>query len=806
MLEQLEGYSGYARDARLQQLCAGDERLYNDALSLLAQEWKIDAFEWPEATGVVLGAPLRISNYRVIRLLGSGGMGTVYLAERADDAYRKQVAIKVMHSSDPRLVARFLSERQILASLEHPFIARLLDGGALEDGRPYLAMEYVEGQEIDKYVAGRGLPVREILRLFLDVCSAVQFAHERLIVHRDLKAGNVLVTADGQVRLLDFGIAKALTADDAAAEMTQACERILTPANASPEQLAGGLVTTATDVYSLGVLLYGLLAGRSPYAGARDIARAILEDEPRPASAVCASDARGAKLLKGDLDNILAKALRKDPEKRYRTVSEFAADVGRYLNGEPVRARAATPLYRAGKFIRRRRYPLAAAAALLAAIVGGAGASLIYAHRAQVQRARAERHLQALRTLSESLLFELHDSIRDLAGVTPAKALLARRATEYLNEIAAEAGDDPLVLADLADAYSRLAAIESGDRAPHLGGAARDQAALQNNEKALAIRKRLLAAHPEKADLQKGVLASMWAVAEGKRREGNMRAVFALHAERLRLAEQLYAQYGRQDLLQSVAASYAAFSDLDRTVGDNAGALRNGKKALELREKLLQLNPSSPIATRLVGLSHETMAYALSAQGDHENAVAEHRQAARYFEQLVRARPLNTDFERLLFVAENNLCESLALAGRPEEAIEHCRRAIDLAETAVRADQANVQTQEDLGAAWSTYALALKRAGRQNAALRWELRAQNALRQAIERDPDSRDASVAYLDSCLNLISLEPRRAERCQYVARAWAFANGHAQRWPEDARFKEQLESAKKALSACAAITPEQ
>jgi tetratricopeptide (TPR) repeat protein len=558
-------------------------------------------------------------------------------------------------------------------------------------------------------------------------------------------------------------------------------------------------VTTATDVYSLGVLLYSLLTRRSPYADAKDIARAIVEEEPRAAS-VRTSDPRTAKLLKGDLDNVLAKALKKNPAERYGTVSEFAADLCRYLNGEPVRARAATPLYRARKFIRRRRVPLAAAAALLVAIVAGTAASLVYAHRAQVQRARAERHAQALRKLSESLLFELHDSIQDLAGATQARELLAQRATEYLSEVAAEAGNDPVVLADLAGGYSRLAAIESAERAPHLGGIMRDQAALENNEKALDIWKRLLAGQPENSAIQKGVLSSMWAVAEGKRRQGDMGAAFALHTERLKLVEQWYTRYGRQDLLQSVAASYAALSDLTRTTGDNAGALRNGQKGLELREKLLRLNPSSASATRLVGLSHESLGYAFSAQGDHERAVAEHRQADGYFERLVRARPADAGLRRLLFVAENNLCESLALAGRIEEAMKVCPRTIGLAETAFRLDQINVQTEEDLGSAYSTYALALKRAGRKVEALRWELRAQNVLRQAIERDPDSRDTSLAYLDSCLNLISLERGRVEHCQYAARAWKFANAHARHWPEDAILKERWESAKRAASTCA------
>ena len=389
ILYAVEDRSGAERDSELRRLCNGDADLRAEVESLLACEGQIDLLERERRAPAAAVVPQRIGPYRIERLLGTGGMASVYLAERADQHYRKQVAIKIIHTHDDRLVSRFRSERQILARLEHPYIARLLDGGELEDGRPYLVMEFIEGRRIDQYVADVKPQIPDVLALYLKVCSAVQFSHHHLIVHRDLKAANVLVTADGEPRLLDFGIAKML-ADTAAGalETTLPFERILTPSAASPEQIAGGPVTTASDVYSLAVLLYTLLTGTSPYAGASGFAydpeRVIATYEPPLASAAPGVDARNARLLRGDLDNILRKALEKDAGRRYATVDEFAADLRSYLERRPVRARPASLLYRTRKFVARHRVGVAAALVTAVAVAGGAAATLWYAHRAQL--------------------------------------------------------------------------------------------------------------------------------------------------------------------------------------------------------------------------------------------------------------------------------------------------------------------------------------------------------------------------------------------------------------------------------------
>lgn len=322
----------------------------------------------------------RIGNYLILELIAHGGMGAVYKAVRADDQFRKEVAIKLIRKGfdSSFVVQRFKAERQILANFDQPNIARLLDGGTTADGRPYLVMEYVDGEPIDVYCESRKLSTDHRLQLFRQVCAAVQFAHQNLVIHRDLKPSNILVTADGVPKLLDFGIAKILDPERAGVEdsATVTMVQMMTPEYASPEQFGGGQLTTATDVYSLGVVLYRLLTGQWPYRTAthslQEIAKAICEQEPEKASGAVSrtvklvdglhSDRIGKlrSQLQGDLDNILLKALRKEPERRYVSVEQFSEDIRRYLAGLPVVARKGTVRYRAGKFVRRNKAAVAA--------------------------------------------------------------------------------------------------------------------------------------------------------------------------------------------------------------------------------------------------------------------------------------------------------------------------------------------------------------------------------------------------------------------------------------------------------------
>jgi len=363
----------------------------------------------------------RLGAWRIVEHVADGGMGAVYRAERADGHYEQRAAVKLL---SPALLShegrqRIGAERQILARLAHPLIARLLDGGSTDDGVPYLVMEYVDGEPIDAWCDRHGLDTAARLRLFVQVCQAVDFAHRNLVVHRDIKPGNILVDTAGVPRLLDFGIAKLVDAEGA----TRTGERLLTPSHASPEQIVGGPITTATDVYALGVLLYDLVAGRLPHAGASAaaLARAIVDtDPPRPSLAVAGgssrrldaaqrrgerlSAARLARELEGDLDNIVLMALRKEPERRYASAQELADDVNRHLAHQPVRARADTLAYRGRKFVRRHPVAVPVSAAALVLALGGAA---IFTDRLADERDRAlaaERSARRSAEFSASLL------------------------------------------------------------------------------------------------------------------------------------------------------------------------------------------------------------------------------------------------------------------------------------------------------------------------------------------------------------------------------------------------------------------
>jgi serine/threonine-protein kinase len=407
LLDEVLGIAPERRAAWLAERCGGDTEL-REAVERLAGAYADAQRVLPSGAPDAVEALVRLAEaealpqdgrigpYRIVGEAGRGGMGVVYLAERADDQYRKRVALKLLRRGmdDPHLVRRFLEERQILATLDHPQIARLLDGGVTGDRLPWFALEYVEGEPIDRYCDARGLPVDDRLRLFLAVCDAVQYAHRNLIVHRDLKPSNVLVTAEGAVKLLDFGIAKLLPDGDATeATVTQIGRRALTPEYASPEQIRGEPVTVASDVYSLGVMLYLLLSARSPYRPERrrerEIERAVLEEAVEPPSAAGPPERR--RRLRGDLDVIVLTALRKEPGRRYQGVEALAADLRRHLAGLPVQAQPDRWSYRAAKFFRRHTVGAAVAGGAVALLAGFGVVLAIQTRRTAAERERAEQ-------------------------------------------------------------------------------------------------------------------------------------------------------------------------------------------------------------------------------------------------------------------------------------------------------------------------------------------------------------------------------------------------------------------------------
>ena len=398
------------------------------------------------------------------------------------------------------VVRLFLAERRILASLEHPNIARLYDGGATEDGLPWFAMEYIEGENLQEYCDRRSLGIRARLTLFRQVCAGVRYAHQGLVVHRDIKPGNILVTSDGIPKLLDFGLAKLIHSEASRTELTAVGDRPFTPQYASPEQVRGERITTSTDIFSLGLVLYQLLSGSHPYGkemtSTSALLTAICEKPPPPPSAL--AGARLAHELKGDLDTIVLATLQKDPERRYPSVEQLSEDIRRYLEGLPVAARADTIFYRTGKFVRRHRVSVAAASLAVVSLIGGAGAALWEARQARRNEAIAQRRFNDVRKLANDYLFEFHDAIRDLAGATPARLLVVRRGLEYLDHLSADAGNDPALMKELAAAYERLGELQAGGQAGQLESNLNDNpGGMASFEKAVSLRQTIAARNPD---------------------------------------------------------------------------------------------------------------------------------------------------------------------------------------------------------------------------------------------------------------------------------------------------------------------
>jgi serine/threonine protein kinase/tetratricopeptide (TPR) repeat protein len=457
------------RSAYLDRECAGDPELRREVDSLLASVDKSLGFVEGSLHQVAQnlaeeseGPGSRIQAYQLLKLIGEGGMGKVYLAARADDQYNKQVAIKLLQAGFAQTTAmllRFRSERQILADLDHPNIARLLDGGMTPSGSPFLAMEYVDGIPIHDYCRTNGLSVEQRLRLFVTVCGAVDYAHKHLVVHRDIKPANILVTKEGTPKLLDFGIAKLIDPEQGAAAQTRTIDRLMTPEYASPEQITGASVTTATDVYALGVVLYELLSGSRPFNLATmtpvELYRAICERDPEApsnrAAKTGAPSTMAAEKIDGELDNIVLMAMRKEPGKRYLSARELGDDITAYLNGYPVQAKTATLGYRSAKFIRRNRAAAAVTVLAIVALVGFTIAMAVLAKRARQQQAIAERESGFL-----SSIFAASMPIQARGNQVTARDLLDRGVQRVDRELSGEPVAQAAMLQSIGRSYHAL--------------------------------------------------------------------------------------------------------------------------------------------------------------------------------------------------------------------------------------------------------------------------------------------------------------------------------------------------------------
>ena len=582
--------------------CEGDAELVAEVSSLLracAEEEMMAAarLEALPGDGHCGEERKRVGAYEIDRLIGRGGMGAVYVAHRADGNFEQQVAVKLIDLplATDLFRERFRLERQILAGLNHPWIARLLDGGVTTEGEPFLVMEFVDGITIQRFCQEKNLLLTDRLRLFKDVCEAVQFAHQNLVVHRDLKSDNILVTGDGTPRLLDFGTAKLLSPSTGGpdSELTRQGFQSFTPQYASPEQVLGHPITTASDTYSLGVLLYLLLTGNLPYElkefTTAEMVRVICEEPPkRPVVA------GSTRYLDADLEAIVLKALRKEPNERYLTALQLIEDVQSFLEGRTVSARRGTFTYRAGKFVRRHRMALLAVAVVILSVLAGVAGVVWQARVATAERRKAEARAMDLRQLSNSLLSELDEAIKELPGSTGAQRLLVTRVLEHLDRASKDAAGDRETQLDLVNAYTRLGNIQGNPYDQNLGDR---NGALASLDKALAVATSLTKSWPADRDSMRAmasVLQSRSEVLWGM--EKTPEAVASMQ-DAVRIFDKLIAGSDATPLLICDAAT--AFGTLadelgqpgTPSLGDLASALDVYRKVIALDEKALTLDP-----------------------------------------------------------------------------------------------------------------------------------------------------------------------------------------------------------------------
>jgi eukaryotic-like serine/threonine-protein kinase len=645
---------------------------------------------------------LQLGPYHLVRELDSGGMGIVYLAVRSDDHYFQVVAIKMIRKGhdSPELVHRFRTERQILATLNHPGIGTILDGGETKDGRPYIVMEYVEGQPITLASKSRSLSIRQRIELFRSVCSAVHYAHQKLIIHRDIKPSNVMVTPDGMVKLIDFGISKPLEPQLVLSDSspTATSLRRCTPDYASPEQIQGKQLTTATDIYSLGVLLFELLTGSRPYTLSNLSAVAadqVVSEEggKKPSSAPGISSAE-RKELSGDLDRIVLKAMDLDPSRRYLSVQHLNEDLLRYLSGKPISARKTTPTYVLSKFAQRHT---AAVLTVCTIAIALSGLALLYLKQSR----SVDRRVKAVRTLADSAISDMTDKLQDSSASTETQAALFQRALSYLGELRKTSGNDPRLLLELSKAYVRVGDLEGS---------------------------------PQVANL------------------GNSGTAVTSYREASRTAIEAHARMPGDESTQAVIETYQRLGGIESFLGNLHEANDNYQQALTWARKFSQQKPDDPIRKRLLATSYagigdvslsdlnpdkalENYSAAFQVFGDRPNGVEEHdrmligfyigkgrtlnelgkqsealesnRKAVALAEALIQRFPSSLQARRAVFLAYEETV--LPLAGRDAlnvsdsaQAQVYARKALSIAQALVGIDSKNAQAQYDLALAYTS--------------------------------------------------------------------------------------------------------
>jgi len=692
------------RTACIDRASGGDDDLRQEVISLLASHKAAPGgFVQDKIKNAVISfhetkfvENRHIGPYRLIRELGRGGMGTVFLAERDDDQYKASVAIKLVRPGMDTefILARFRRERQTLARLQHPNIARLLDGGTTGDGLPYIVMEYVDGHAITQYAQQQKLDITTRVVLFLSVCSAVDYAHRNFVIHRDLKPGNVLVDTQGVPKLLDFGICKLLRTDTlSAVSGDDTVPGMMTPNYASPEQIRGEAVTLLADVYSLGVLLYELLCEKCPRRftslTAEGIARGMENEIPLASAAV--EDKVLARELSGDLDNILMRALETEPQRRYESAALFADDLRRYLMHEPVRARAQTWRYRAFKFVRRNQSKVTAAATLFVVLAGALAFSLREARMANARLAQ-------VRGLANKLVFDVHDAVHDLPGATHARQVIVQTAITYLDSVAAAVKGDAQAERELASAYRRLGDAQGNVVGANLGDPA---GALVSYQKALALVENIVRRKPSDIAAQTERLVLYHRIGALQAYTGKMMDAVQTFQNGIRIGASLVVS-ADNPFKSALADLYIESCDAKRNMGDAQGSLVDASEALRLYREIQASGTATPPMLQSFATADAAVGMAESKLGRLQEALQHYREGTEQMEKLAASEPQNASLHRDLMLAYGHIADvsgnpNLESLGDRGGALQAYRRAAEIGKELYDADPANAQAGIDYG-------------------------------------------------------------------------------------------------------------
>ena len=802
----------------LRQTCGGDEELFAEVLSLLEAgaetELIIEENKLNLASKINTNRKYynfsKFGHYTTIREIGRGGMGAVFLAERNDGEFKQFAALKIINqgSVDAEIERHFRRERQILASLNHPNIARLLDGGVSETGELFFVMEYIEGEPLLEFADNHQLNVEERLRLFLKICHAVSYAHQNLVIHRDIKPANILVTNDGEPKLLDFGLAKLTEPNEISSgianglDQTKTLFRAFTPAYASPEQIHGKAVTTASDVYSLGVVLYEMLTGEKPLYFENKSFEEILHlidtlEPPRPSSVV-ASKSRSAnfdsksttangtvqtekdygqqsqfkiqnsKSLHGDLDNIILVALRKEMTRRYSSVEAFADDIERHLNGLPISARPNTIGYRASKFFQRNRIAVTASVFVLLALISGLAIALWQAKIARAERDRAERRFGDVRQLSNALLNDIAPKIERLEGSTEARQALVEQSLIYLDSLAAESADDLVLQAELAAAYEKVGVLQGDSRKPSLSDF---RGAIASLEKAQDIRRRLLKINPQEAENRRLLAENLRLLALRKMTQNDVEGGFKNSAEALQIYEKLVAeQPDKLDLQKALleAQTEDATSYINRS--RYAEAIPPLRLAASKLEELHRMNAGDTEIERILAKSLVSLGVALSWESRQPEAEAEMTRAVAIAESLVARFQNDTNLKQDLwkfYESASGIYEEIDDA----RAFELCEKSRRVVEKIIAADPVNAQARHNLSKSFSRLGISASNLGKHAEAISYLEQAITIILELQQKDPLNRgyDRDVSILH-----IRLGVTRTKQRDFPAALAAFQKG--------------------------------